>query len=310
MSETCIAKPPSVAVLLATFNGIPFLDAQLISCLNQSGVSCTFFVSDDFSSDGTWEALKQLDLDNVILLTREKRHGRASGNFFRLLRDVNFSDFDYVAFCDQDDVWEPGKLARAIGIIEHTGVDIVSSSVIAFWPDGRERLLRKDQRLRLWDHLFESAGPGCTYVMRSPVASAFAAILKKEQNKAEGVALHDWLLYAWARHDGYKWFIDGCPMTRYRQHGNNEFGANSGLRAIYCRFLRLTDGWYRDQVLLMADIIGASDVWPIKRLLRFNVIDRLVLSLTTPFFRRRVRDQILLTICFPLLRKKSVKEEI
>lgn len=54
----------------------------------------------------------------INILPEIGRMGSASQNFFRLIRDVDFDSFDYVAFSDQDDIWKLDKLNHAIIAIE------------------------------------------------------------------------------------------------------------------------------------------------------------------------------------------------
>jgi rhamnosyltransferase len=182
-------------------------------------------------------------------------------------------------------------------------VDAFSSDVIAFWPDGSERLITKAQPLRDWDHLFESPGPGCTFMMKTEIALKVAEVLRNNQNIAKDIELHDWFVYAWARSNGYKWWIDPMPTVRYRQHASNEFGANAGLSAIKWRWGKLIKGWYRNQILLMARLIGQENAWPIKRIERLNLFDRLILVASVGKFRRLWRDRLVLCAALLLMRK-------
>jgi len=129
------------------------------------------------------------------------------------------------------------------------GADGVSSNVLAFWPDGKQKLIHKAQPQREFDYLFESAGPGCTFLMTPWLINKVKDLLLDESGVAGHVALHDWLVYAVCRASGKKWVIDKTPSMLYRQHGSNEFGANHGIRAKYARFLRMYRGWYKHEVL-------------------------------------------------------------
>jgi rhamnosyltransferase len=50
---------PRVAVLMATHDGILWVDEQIKSILDQESVHLTLFISDDGSVDGTYEFLKK-----------------------------------------------------------------------------------------------------------------------------------------------------------------------------------------------------------------------------------------------------------
>jgi len=154
---------PSIAVCLAAFNGIRYIQQQLDSILSQADVQVTVFVSVDRSIDGTenWFSTVQAKEPRVVLLPTGAAFGGAARNFFRLLRDTDFAAFDYVAYADQDDIWLPGKLKRACDTLTQAGAQGYSSDVVAFWDSGKSLYIKKSYPQRRWDYLFESAGPGC-----------------------------------------------------------------------------------------------------------------------------------------------------
>ena len=215
---------PSIAVCLAAFNGVRYLQQQVDSILNQTGVNVTIFASIDRSMDGTeaWFLnLQALDSRIVVLPTGET-FGGAAQNFFRLLRDCDFSGFDYVAFADQDDIWLPGKLTRAKDSLIENGADGYSSDVVAFWESGKSLYIKKSFAQRKWDYLFESAGPGCTFVISCKLAVEMQRVLQQKIGELAQIGLHDWFIYAYARARGYQWVIDGYASLMYRQHAKNQ----------------------------------------------------------------------------------------
>jgi len=98
---------PKIAVLLSAYNGLAYLSPQVESIVSQQQVEITLFVSVDFSNDGTQLWFEELanSIHVVRVLSYGQRFGSAALNFYRLLRDVDFSDFDFIAFADQDDIW-------------------------------------------------------------------------------------------------------------------------------------------------------------------------------------------------------------
>ena len=152
-------RPPLVAILLATHNGVRYLNEQLQSIIAQEGVRVRVFVSDDQSTDGTWERLQEWanDNTNVTLLTRGT-FGSAAANFLRLLHESPISDCGFVAFCDQDDVWLPTKLKRAVSCMNRDRCGGYSSDLIAF-NDGNEQSWRvhKFGTARRLDYIFSGA---------------------------------------------------------------------------------------------------------------------------------------------------------
>lgn len=298
-------KKPRISILLATYNGQEFIAKQLESIENQIDVSISIIASDDASEDNTQEVLhsiinKKLD----ISILPAKKSGNACKNFFRLINDTDFSKTDFIAFSDQDDIWNNDKLSNAIHLINKNDAHAYSSNVIAFWPDGKQRLINKAQPQQKYDYMFESAGPGCTFVLSKKLALDLQSFLQINHQNCKDVTLHDWFAYAFARSKGYEWFIDPVPSMLYRQHTHNVMGANSGLKSILARWQKLREGWYTRQILLLASILNYTSSWPIKRFQRLNFVDRLILAANASQLRRRMRDQVALALFILFLAKK------
>ena len=287
-------RKPQVAILLATYNGQTWLTTQLESILNQVDVDMTLYVSDDNSDDSTLKILNSFaEKHECIKIKPFTAHsGSAAQNFFSLIKYVDLDDVSYIALCDQDDIWLPNKLKRAIEIISTNGVDGYSSNVTAFWPNGRSKLIDKSQPQKEYDYMFESPGPGCTFVLTKKVTKNLKQILSKNLAPLpELKELHDWFIYAFVRSNGYKWFIDSESTLLYRQHENNVLGANTGLNAAIKRLKKLRQGWYLTQVHDIATILGYESSLPISKIKRLNIGDRLYLALRAQKFRRRLRDR-------------------
>jgi rhamnosyltransferase len=287
-----------VAVLLATYNGEVWLAEQLSSIQAQTDINLDIYISDDLSIDRTYSIVSAYTENhfNIRLLPSKSKFGSAAANFFRLLRDADLTQVDYVGLSDQDDIWFEDKLIHAITLINQRNVDAYSSNVTAFWLDGKQKLINKAQTQQQFDYMFESAGPGCTFVLTKKVALELQQFLIANQKKCQQVALHDWFIYAFARSRGFKWFIDSESHMLYRQHADNVVGANVGLKAKLVRWGKLREGWLIKQALLIADILGYSNAWPVNKLKRYSLLDRLVLIVNVRKLRRRLRDRVALAL--------------
>ena len=107
---------PEIEVLLATYNGARFLDAQIESLLRQRGVSLRILVRDDGSTDDTPDIIERYRRsmpESFVVLASTGNLG-AVRNFATLLE---YSHAPYVALCDQDDVWMPHKLSVLVGAL-------------------------------------------------------------------------------------------------------------------------------------------------------------------------------------------------
>jgi rhamnosyltransferase len=290
---------PNVRVLLATHNGASWLDEQLQSVVQQENVHVSVIASDDRSIDGTPELLahwaRRMDLS--VLPAGDARFGNAHRNFLRLIRDVELGDAEYFALSDQDDIWLPGKLARGIECLRVHAAQGYSSNVTAFWPDGTQLLIDKAQPQRRFDHLFGSPGPGCTFVLPRGVFEELRAFVTQNFERIQSIWVHDWLIYAFVRCRGGRWYIDDRPSMLYRQHGRNEIGVNAGWRAALSRLRHVRSGAYRRDILAIADSIGASADF-VEAVRRLSLPDRLGLMLRVREFRRRLSDGLMLALFF------------
>lgn len=292
---------PKIAVLLAAYNGMLWIEAQIDSIQDQVGVDVTIFISVDPSTDGTekWCASLCKRNTNIVLLPFAGSYGGAGKNFYRLIRDVEFSDYDFVAFSDQDDIWLSDKLKRATHFLQSGVCDAYSSSVTAFWPDGRSCLLNKAQPQVAWDYLFEAAGPGCTYVFNKRLAAGIKSTLCDSWEIIQSITLHDWFCYGYARANNYKWFIDSQSGVLYRQHSNNQVGANVGLKSLASRYKSIRSGWWFSQVLLMVQVFNKTNNAFVKRWITLGAPQLLYLAAQAHKCRRRYRDRVLfILICF------------
>lgn len=294
---------PKVAILLAAYNGMQWMEEQVASILAQKSVSVSLFISVDRSDDGTESWCQHLSESDarVTLLPLGLRFGSATQNFFRLLREVDFSPFQYVGFADQDDIWADQKISRGIRVLKSGEYAAYSSNVEAFWPDGKRELIKKSQPQCELDYLFEAAGPGCTYVMQRDLVLAIQNCLLNNRDEASRLGFHDWFCYAFARGHGYCWYIDDESFMRYRQHASNVVGVNKGLKSFIVRAKHVWAGSGMGETELLLGLIASGDkgndlfVIPASRWAFFK------LALTAQRYRRRFRDRVFFA-CFCMLK--------
>ncbi|WP_447793407.1 glycosyltransferase [Pseudomonas farris] len=287
-------KHPKVAVLLAAYNGMQWIEEQLASILDQSAVDVTVYISIDPSTDGTetWCAAYAAEHSEVLVLPAAGSFGGASRNFFRLIRDVDLEGYDFVAFSDQDDIWHSDKLERATQNLLSGRCDAYSSNVTAFWSNGKVQLLDKSQPQVAWDFLFEAAGPGCTYVFSKKLVVRLKTSILANWQQLQDVSLHDWYCYAYARSHGFQWYIDPLPTMHYRQHERNQVGANTGISPLIARYKTIHDGWWFSQVRLITCLVGRGEDPFVQGWLRLGRSQLLKLSLSAWKCRRRLRDKV------------------
>lgn len=99
---------PLVSVALATYNGAPFLRAQLDTLYAQTWTPLEVVVSDDASSDGTVEILAEYARERGL---RYEVNPAQLGLVKNFERAIELCRGELIALCDQDDLWKPHKIA-------------------------------------------------------------------------------------------------------------------------------------------------------------------------------------------------------
>ena len=246
-----------IAILMAAFNGEEWIEEQLHSIFSQKDIEVELFVSLDLSIDKTADILKTFKFNehNLFILPYGEKFGSAAKNFFRLINEINVQNYDFVAFSDQDDIWQPRKIIKGIEAIQLHKSDAYSSDVIAFWQNGKKRLIKKSYPQRKYDFMFESAGPGFTYIFKTKPFLDFQKFVRNNFNEIYNLE-HDWLAYSFFRSKGHKWLIDkDSSNALYRQHKNNQYGANASFLKFFHRFKLIINGWYFNQVNTISTVL-------------------------------------------------------
>lgn len=237
-----------VAILMAVKDGAPYLEAQLESLARQTHGDWSLMLADDGSRDASRAIARRFAATmpgRAIRLTEGPRAG-ATRNFLNLVGQVPAAA-DYVAFCDQDDVWRPEKLATALARLgalppDRPALYCGRTQLVdaALGPIGLSRLPR---RAPSFAHaLAQNLAGGNTMVLNAPAL----ALLRVAAQWPGPVPAHDWLAYQLVMGAGGTVLFDDIPQVLYRQHGRNLVGSNRGLRARTRRLRRMLRGDFRD----------------------------------------------------------------
>jgi glycosyltransferase involved in cell wall biosynthesis len=103
--------PPSISIALTTFNGERFLAQQLDSLARQSWPPCEVQIGDDGSSDATEQIVRDFAA-RAPFPVHFHRNPEPLGYGENFIRTALRCSGDWIAFCDQDDVWLDEKLER------------------------------------------------------------------------------------------------------------------------------------------------------------------------------------------------------
>ncbi len=209
-----------VSVALAVYNGEKFLPQLLASLQYQTIQPLELVVLDDGSTDTSVEIIESFtlsfekkifsnDINMGPVFTFKKLTGLCKGNF--------------IAFCDQDDIWLPHKIEQLLFAIkkinsETPAVAFSDLSII----DEEDKLVHnsffklrstKPDNFSLDDLLFENIVTGCASVINK-------AMVNELDKMPLNVMMHDhWMAlisYSFGKHA----FINQ-PLVLYRAHGSS-----------------------------------------------------------------------------------------
>jgi rhamnosyltransferase len=284
---------PKIVILLAAYNGEKWIEQQIATILNQKDVDLYLYISVDISTDRTYKIVYDLsqNYSNIVVLPYGRRFGGAAPNFYRLLLEVPIENYDYVAFSDQDDIWLEEKLINAIDILERENAFGYSSDLVAFWENGKRKYIKKSFPQVPYDFLFESPGPGCTFVLKRQFVLSLREYLKL-YIQVNDLDWHDWIVYAYARTHSYKWIIDESSYIMYRQHKNNQLGVNAGVRAFFNRVKNIYSGYGITQSIKIIRFLHLENDLFIARWLKNNRIRYMTLAVEFNKCRRKSIDKI------------------
>ncbi|MES2868414.1 MAG: glycosyltransferase [Pseudomonadota bacterium] len=289
-----------IAILLATYNGDQYLEEQLESICAQTHMAWHLFARDDGSTDATVGILKlyAARYSNITIVDNDGEFtGSATGNFFKLLHFSDFQGFSHISFSDQDDVWAPSKLKAALTCMSLNNASAYSSNLVSYDNDMmRANYIDKSQHQKEFDYIFQGASAGCTYVFTR-------AVCLLVQQKTAGVneykgRSHDWLIYALCRVNDVCWVFDREAHIFYRQHARNVYGSMSALSGMVARLKMLRSGWYRDNIIWVAEMSGATlkAGSVLERIKRNSLTDKVGLLKMVARFRRSKRESWLLAL--------------
>jgi glycosyltransferase involved in cell wall biosynthesis len=241
---------PTVAVLLPTYNGARYVDAQ-ISSLKENVTPFTLHWLDDHSSDETRSVVRD-SVRRAGIETREWHQAQHLGFPTSFLQLIEKAEADIYLFCDQDDLWQPGKIDA---IVAHLVPDLAQpamcfSLALWFWdeaPEIRHQASPSQQaRVRSWlrDSRVFTLCPsqGNTIGFTGPLRDLYM----DHRDIARRYAIdHDWWFYILATASGTVRMLSDVPTTIYRRHADNVINTY----IVTGREQRLRREWRREQIM-------------------------------------------------------------
>ena len=242
-------KPRKIAIILGFYEGYEFINKQLQSIFDQTHQNFIIFVSDDNSKDNF--SIEKLNINErnkkkIRVGFRNKKIGYAK-NFLSALVSIN-DYFDYYAFSDQDDIWYPEKLEKAIKSLEE-------------YPDNqanlygsRTELIGASEEIKLGKSIEFKKSPSFKNALIQNIFGGNTMVFNRNafdliflSNINQKIIAHDWWCYQIISGAGGNVFYDKNIYLKYRQHNTNLIGSNISLKDKWLRFCKVANGNFKIQ---------------------------------------------------------------
>lgn len=255
-------EKPKLSVVIAAYNGAPFIEEQLDSIYNQTYPVDELLIRDDGSKDKTVEVVQKWIENhpdfNAKLLVGEENLGY-SGNFAYLLSQASG---DWIFLCDQDDRWHEDKVEKMVEASKKLpNAQLIASSFEFMNQEGEIYYLPlnegwSNQNLIPWlvenqkglnpvtkqQMLLHNYFQGCAMMIRKE--------LGEDYNRRHDFNLpHDWFLALLASVNDNLYYLD-LPLFDYRIHHSNTTGLPQAKKETkWLRFRRHYNRYYRTAVI-------------------------------------------------------------
>lgn len=253
---------PTISIALATYNGEKYIQCQLDSIFSQTYTDFEVVICDDVSTDKTVDLIKEYIAKGAqIRLYSNERNIGFKKNFEHIL---TLCTGDYIAFCDQDDIWEPNHLevlCNNIGnndciganslIIDENGVP-QGKTLLEYWPI---HVMPKDAEQLFQHELYSNVVQGAASLIR-------ASLVKQALPIPDSIKYHDYWFALIAGLNGKCKYIKDVVL-KYRRHSSNasgyqKFSIINAIKDLY-HFSKDRKGFYNDSINLLQNLLSQAN---------------------------------------------------
>lgn len=205
---------------MTTYNGEKYLREQLDSLYSQTLLPDEIVVIDDCSTDSTTKILEEYHINKGLIYIINEVNLGVNKNFEKAIK---ICQGEYIAICDQDDIWLPNKIEKSINklkeleknnlpsLVTSNRIDIDKRGNIIYRPK------QKDDSDEYYASLFNHLMQGCTIFMNRKLLDYILPLPDKKE------IMYDVFIGLTASMVGNKYNIDE-PLMYYRRHENNVTG--------------------------------------------------------------------------------------
>lgn len=223
---------PLISILMAVYEPrMDWLRQQLVSLNDQTYPNLRLYIRDDCSPTVPYEQIQSCVRDCITrfpyVITRNEENLGSNGTFELLTEEA---DGDLFAYCDQDDVWLPEKLAVLQEAMERERAMLVCSDMYIIDGDGKQVAdsITKVRR----HHVFRSGTDLARGLLTSNFVTGCTMLVQSDAAKRAipfcPYMVHDHYIALCCAAEG---MVYSSPerTIRYRIHGGNQTGLVVGV---------------------------------------------------------------------------------
>lgn len=239
MNECMEIDKPLISIVMAVYEpNMQWLKEQLLSLEAQTYPNLELIIRDDCSPTVPFEQICECTATCIrsfpYEISRNERNVGSNQTFEWLTQQARG---EYIAYCDQDDVWLSEKIETlyqavlsqnaVMSYCDMAVIDAKSDVIATSLRQIRPRLEYLTGSALMKSYFFRNCTAGCSMMMWADIAKQAVPFPKQT------VADH-WLAI-WAAYSGSIAFVDKA-MLKYRQHSRNQTGILSGVtdKESYC----------------------------------------------------------------------------
>ena len=206
-----------VSIILPVYNGANYIKKTINSILNQTYQNFIIYICNDASTDNSLDIIKKIKSNKIKLLNNKKNIGLSKTR----KKIIRYLKGDYIAFIDQDDIWNKKKLEIQIKILQEKGYIMSHTSYLFHNKSFNYKKIISAHSIVNYEHLKKCNTIGASTVM----------INKKQFNKAFNFcddryydSMNDFVIWLFvlrsAKENSYSYGINKI-LTKYNFHGKN-----------------------------------------------------------------------------------------
>ncbi len=286
-----MANSYKIAILLSTYNGEKYLEKQLDSLINQTYWKyCKLFIRDDGSVDKTHDILKKYSKKENIIVEYGENIGIVK-SFFKLINSID--NCDYYFFCDQDDIWKPEKIEKAVTLLCNESCNIP----LLYYSD--RTVIDKDDKIIVKHDVVSKIPANKFNILTLGHCLAHTICFNNKMNEymrklnPQKGEYHDYLMSLIAVYCGKLIYDNSCPVY-YRRHSNSfSFITSNKIK------LAFSKKFISDLNLSISDFYDNIAIYECKKE---------DLTLINLFLKKSIKNQLIKAFYFKKYRKQFLND--